>query len=83
VALGSLLAAVALTTFKIVVGAATGSLGILAEAAHSGLDTVAALLTLPESVLRRLYLRPLGTAAVSAAIQWLDPYRLELAGVAK
>ncbi|HXB73896.1 MAG TPA: cation diffusion facilitator family transporter, partial [Candidatus Acidoferrales bacterium] len=45
VALRSLLAAVALTTFKIVVGVATGSLGILAEAAHSGLDLVAALLT--------------------------------------
>jgi cation diffusion facilitator family transporter len=45
VALGSLLAAVALTTFKIIVGVATGSLGILAEAAHSGLDLVAALLT--------------------------------------
>jgi len=45
VALSSLLAAVALTGFKIVVGLATGSLGILAEAAHSGLDLVAALLT--------------------------------------
>ena len=45
VALSSLLAAVVLTTFKIVVGVATGSLGILAEAAHSGLDLVAAALT--------------------------------------
>lgn len=44
-ALRSLLAAVGLTAFKIVVGAATGSLGILAEAAHSGLDLVAAGLT--------------------------------------
>ena len=44
-ALGSLLAAVGLTAFKIVVGVATGSLGILAEAAHSGLDLVAAGLT--------------------------------------
>jgi cation diffusion facilitator family transporter len=34
-----------LTAFKIVVGTATGSLGILAEAAHSGLDLVAAGLT--------------------------------------
>jgi cation diffusion facilitator family transporter len=42
VALTSLAAAVALTGFKIVVGLATGSLGILAEAAHSGLDLVAA-----------------------------------------
>ena len=44
-ALTSLLAAVGLTAFKIVVGLTTGSLGILAEAAHSGLDLVAALLT--------------------------------------
>jgi cation diffusion facilitator family transporter len=45
VALSSLLAAVGLTAFKFVVGALTGSLGILAEAAHSGLDLVAALMT--------------------------------------
>jgi Co/Zn/Cd efflux system component len=38
-------AAVGLTTMKIVVGVLTGSLGILAEAAHSGLDLVAALVT--------------------------------------
>ena len=44
-ALTSLLAAIALTTFKLIVGIATGSLGILAEAAHSGLDLVAAGLT--------------------------------------
>ena len=44
-ALTSLMAAVGLTAFKIIVGLATGSLGILAEAAHSGLDLVAALLT--------------------------------------
>src|SRR4051812_30439872 len=44
-ALTSLLAAVGLTAFKIIVGVATGSLGILAEAAHSGLDLVAALMT--------------------------------------
>ena len=41
----SLLVAVGLTVFKIVVGTATGSLGILAEAAHSGLDLVAAAMT--------------------------------------
>ncbi|HLJ05241.1 MAG TPA: cation diffusion facilitator family transporter [Acetobacteraceae bacterium] len=46
VALSSLLAAVGLTAFKIVVGLATGSLGILAEAAHSGLDLIAAGMTL-------------------------------------
>ena len=42
VALSSLLAAIGLTTFKMVVGLLTGSLGILAEAAHSGLDLAAA-----------------------------------------
>lgn len=42
----SVVAAVALTTFKVVVGLSTGSLGILAEAAHSGLDLVAAVVTL-------------------------------------
>jgi cation diffusion facilitator family transporter len=45
VALTSLVAAVALTGFKMVVGLLTGSLGILAEAAHSGLDLVAAAVT--------------------------------------
>ena len=46
VALNSVLAAVGLTTFKIVVGLLTNSLGILAEAAHSGLDLIAAGMTL-------------------------------------
>jgi cation diffusion facilitator family transporter len=45
-ALTSLLAAIGLTAFKLVVGLMTGSLGILAEAAHSGLDLVAAGMTL-------------------------------------
>jgi len=45
-ALSSVIAAVGLTTFKIIVGVLTGSLGILAEAAHSGLDLVAAMVTL-------------------------------------
>lgn len=44
-ALNSVFAAALLTTLKIVVGFATGSLGILAEAAHSGLDMLAALVT--------------------------------------
>ncbi len=44
-ALSSVVAAVFLTTLKLVVGLMTGSLGILAEAAHSGLDLVAALVT--------------------------------------
>ena len=45
VAGNSVLAAVAMTTLKVIVGFATGSLGILSEAAHSGLDLVAALVT--------------------------------------
>ena len=45
-ALSSVIAAVLLTGMKIVVGATTGSMGILAEAAHSGLDMVAAVITL-------------------------------------
>lgn len=45
VALSSVLAAVVLTTIKLVVGLMTHSLGILAEAAHSGLDLVAAIVT--------------------------------------
>jgi len=44
-AMSSVIAAVGLTGFKIVVGVTTGSLGILAEAAHSGLDLMAAILT--------------------------------------
>ncbi len=44
-ALTSVVAAVFLTSMKIVVGIMTGSLGILAEAAHSALDLVAALIT--------------------------------------
>jgi cation diffusion facilitator family transporter len=46
VAMWSLLAAVLLTTIKVVVGISTHSLGILAEAAHSALDLVAAAMTL-------------------------------------
>lgn len=45
-ALTSLVAAVGLTAFKLIIGILTGSLGILAEAAHSGLDLVAAGMTL-------------------------------------
>lgn len=45
VALNSLLAASAITFLKFLVGLATGSLGILSEAAHSGLDLVAAFVT--------------------------------------
>src|SRR5512136_1388454 len=44
-AASSVVAAVFLTGLKLVVGLLTGSLGILAEAAHSGLDLVAAVVT--------------------------------------
>jgi cation diffusion facilitator family transporter len=44
-ALSSVAAAIFLTTMKLVVGLMSGSLGILAEAAHSGLDLLAALVT--------------------------------------
>ncbi len=45
VALSSLVAALVLTALKLVVGLATNSLGILSEAAHSGLDLLAAAMT--------------------------------------
>jgi cation diffusion facilitator family transporter len=45
-AANSVLAALGLTGMKLAVGLVSGSLGILAEAAHSGLDLVAALVTL-------------------------------------
>ncbi len=45
VAMTSCWAALGITGFKVVVGVLTGSLGILAEAAHSGLDLVAAAAT--------------------------------------
>lgn len=44
-AITSVVAAVFLTALKAVVGVMTGSLGILAEAAHSGIDLVAAFMT--------------------------------------
>jgi cation diffusion facilitator family transporter len=46
VALSSVAGALVLTSMKIVVGLATGSIGILSEAAHSALDLVAAAVTL-------------------------------------
>jgi len=45
VAGNSVLAAIAITGLKIIVGVTTGSLGILSEAAHSGLDLIAAVVT--------------------------------------
>jgi cation diffusion facilitator family transporter len=45
-ALNSVVAAFLLTGLKVVVGLLTGSLGVLAEAAHSGLDFAAAIVTL-------------------------------------
>ncbi|MFH0991135.1 MAG: cation diffusion facilitator family transporter [bacterium] len=46
VALSSVVAAVFLTAFKLYIGIETNSLGILSEAAHSGLDLLAAIITL-------------------------------------
>jgi cation diffusion facilitator family transporter len=46
VAGNSVIAAIIITGLKVIVGFTTGSLGILSEAAHSGLDLVAALVTL-------------------------------------
>lgn len=45
VALLSVFAAIFLTGFKFLIGILTGSLGILSEALHSGLDLVAAVIT--------------------------------------
>jgi len=45
VALNSVFAAIGITTLKLIVGLTTGSLGILSEAAHSGLDLIAAVIT--------------------------------------
>ena len=45
VALTSVIAAVFLTIMKLIVGYLTGSLGIISEALHSGLDFVAAFIT--------------------------------------
>ncbi|HVH88165.1 MAG TPA: cation-efflux pump [Terriglobales bacterium] len=45
VARNSVIAAVAITTLKIIVGLTTGSLGLISEAAHSGLDLIAAVIT--------------------------------------
>jgi cation diffusion facilitator family transporter len=45
VARNSMIAAVGMTALKIMVGLATGSLGLISEAAHSGLDLIAAVIT--------------------------------------
>ena len=44
-AMKSVMAAIFLTSMKVVVGLLSGSLGVLAEAAHSGLDLAAAVVT--------------------------------------
>ena len=46
VAITSIVASACLAIFKIVIGFSTNSLGILSEAFHSGLDVIAALMTL-------------------------------------
>ena len=45
-AFASLIAALAITLFKLLTGVLTGSLGMLSEAAHSGIDFIAAAITL-------------------------------------
>ncbi len=45
IAFSSVLAAIFLTSIKLIIGALTGSLGILSEALHSGLDLIAAVIT--------------------------------------
>jgi len=45
VALSSVIAAIFITGFKLIIGLMTGSLGILSEALHSALDLVAAVIT--------------------------------------
>jgi cation diffusion facilitator family transporter len=45
IALSSVIAGLGLTGMKLIVGLSTNSLGILSEAAHSGLDLLAALIT--------------------------------------
>jgi divalent metal cation (Fe/Co/Zn/Cd) transporter len=45
IALVSIFAALVLIAVKLITGLATGSLGLLSEAAHSGTDLVAAVLT--------------------------------------
>lgn len=46
VALASFIAAAVMALLKLVAGLLTGSLGMLSEAAHSGIDSIASLLTL-------------------------------------
>src|SRR6266403_1737682 len=46
VALNSVIAAVFITIFKVIVGVTTGSLGIISVAAHSAFDLLAAIITL-------------------------------------
>lgn len=46
IAISSVIAAIFLTGFKLIIGLWTNSLGILSEAAHSGLDLLAAVITL-------------------------------------
>jgi cation diffusion facilitator family transporter len=45
VALGSMLAAAAMTLLKLIAGLLSGSLGVLSDAAHSGLDLIGSALT--------------------------------------
>ena len=87
-ALVSLLAACLLTAIKLVVGIYTNSLGILSEALHSGLDLLAAAMTLyagpalfpscgcPASLWAWQSREPVGTGRDSAAVRYLRLGRL-------
>jgi cation diffusion facilitator family transporter len=59
IAISSIVASVALTVMKLIIGSYTNSLGILSEAMHSGLDVIAALMTY-QAV--RMALRPPDTS---------------------
>ena len=83
-ALLSLLAACLLTAIKLVVGIATNSLGILSEALHSGLDLLAAAMTLyavrissrPASLRSWQDREPVGPGRDGPAVRYLHLGRL-------
>ena len=76
VAGNSVLAALFITSGKIVVGVTTGSLGILSEAAHSALDLIAALLTyLSVGVRTNPPTRTINTATAKSRISRLSSRR--------
>ena len=72
-ALASVVAAAALVALKLVTGLLSGSLGLIAEALHSGTDLVAALLTflaLRVAGRPRTASTPTATARPSTSPRW-------------